>query len=548
MKCKKFQNVISVVCIASLVFFLCAFYTFRGETGTGDANVVSYQTPIDTSRGGTKWTRLFASTTSYVTSYNSTPILTEDAIYIVNADTLYELDYDSGEILRQMTLVARMNTVCNMLYSDQYLYIPLNGGRMECVDVSTMTLCWQSEAFGGQSLSTVFYYEDYVYAGSTVVDSNGTTGTFYCLDATDGSTVWTYTDEDNLGGYYWSGGIVYDGALYFSGDNGILVSHSTDSDEVYDTYTLTDSAYVRAGITYDAAKDALYTVSNDGTLYEIKANNGYIISVSSATLISGSTQVNCTSTPTIYNGRIYIGCMADQYGYIVVMDADTLSTIYTVKGTQYAEIKSSPLVSTRGDLSGTVYVYVSANAVPGGVYYIVDKPDTTSAELMTLYTPATAKQFCLSSITSGTDGTLYYSNDSGTLFAVNEVDVSSDAISSDDAADTSSSDDTVASPSPSPTATTNYISPKKPSNIKIKRKKNKAKIRWNKKNKQSQTVLKIKVGKKKWKKKVIKKKRYAIIKARKCKTLRIRLASRVKYNGTWHYSSYTKTYKSKGRS
>ncbi len=67
-------------------------------------------------------------------------------------------------------------------------------------------------------------------ARQNVLSNGTTTGLFYCLNAKDGSTVWTYEDTDHPGGYYWSGAIVYEDALYFTGDNGIFSkpqSHGT---------------------------------------------------------------------------------------------------------------------------------------------------------------------------------------------------------------------------------------------------------------------------------------------------------------------------------
>lgn len=532
--------------MVSATLFLCAFSTFRGEQGTGAANVVSYETPVDISRGGTIWTRAFSTAGSI--SYNSIPILTEHAIYVVNTNILYELEYNTGKILRQMTLCTKMNSVCNMLLQDHSLYIPLSNGTMECVDITTMTSCWQSEAFGGQSLSTVFYHEGYLYAGSTTVTSQGTTGVFYCLDARDGCTKWTYEDSEHAGGYYWSGGIVRGDALYFTGDNGILVSHSLLEDEVYDTRVLTETAMIRAGITYCEEKDTLYTVSNDGVLYEIRTNGTQIGQITSSSLVPEAGQMNCTSTPTIYNNRIYVGCLADQYGYVTVVDADSLQTVYKVQGPKYAEVKSSPLVSTRGETSGKVYVYFSANAIPGGLYYFIDQPDATTSTWQTLYIPAKAKQFCLSSITAGSDGTLYYSNDSGTLFAVQEVEQSSDQIPATPSVTTTSNPGLSPEPSSIPQVTaspkpdTKQYKPAKPTKVKIKNKKRKVTVRWTKKTKKSQTLLYVKYGSGKWKKKVLKKKTSTTLRKKGKKTIRIRLRCRNKQGKKWYYSAYTKTF------
>ena len=114
-------------------------------------------------------------------------------------------------------------------------------------------------------------------------------------------------------------------------------------------------------------------------------------------------------------------------GQIHVIDAASMTPIYSATSPDCRDIKSSPLVSTGmaseengKNETGSVCVYFTQNALPGGIYYIRDDKTARSAEIETLFTPKEGKQFCLSSIAAGTDGTLYYSNDSGTFFAVQE--------------------------------------------------------------------------------------------------------------------------------
>lgn len=512
--------------------FLSAFTTFRNEQGMDGASVVSSVTPEDTADCGAIWTKKFS---TKGISYNSIPIMGTNGIYVVNSNILYELSYANGQVLRQTTLKEKMNSVCNMLLEEHFLYIPLANGTMECVDITSMTSLWQSESFGGQSLSTAFYHNGYLYAGTTNVLSNGaTTGLFYCLNTKDGSTVWTYEDKDHPGGYYWSGAIVYEDALYFTGDNGILVSHSLTEPVVYDTSTLTTTANIRAGLTYHKETDALYTVAKDGTLFQIQCGNQKITKVSSGKIMNGAKFITCTSTPAIYNNRLYVGCVADQYGYVCVMDALTLAPIYQVKGFQNAEVKSSPLVSTRNSSTGKVTVYVSMNAPPGGLYAFTDMEGKTSASLHTLYIPQ-AKQYCLSSITADDKGRLYYSNDSGTLFCVT---LAKDIPATSTPAVTNTP---MAANTPAPAAKKPVATPKKPYGIKVKKSKKKYKITWKKKSKKYQTIISYRYGKGKWKKKTIKKNTAATIKKSK-KRLQIRLRCKIKNQSKWIYSAYTKTF------
>lgn len=552
----------AVICLLALSLTLsCGFTTFRGETGEGHAGVFTGKTPINPERGGTLWTRSFSFDGK--TTYNSDPIVTESCIYIASGNKLYTLGLD-GSIQGQSVLSGAINTTCHPLLQDSHLFLPLSGGRIQCVNITTMSSEWTSEGLGGQSLSTLYYRDALLYAGTTeIINGSQTKGVFYCLDTSDGSVKWTYEDTEHPGGYYWSGAISRGNALYFSGDNGILVSHSLTGDTVYDTYRLTENAHVRAGITYDAPTDALYTTSTDGIIYKITvSDSGKIGPVQKAVLVPGASAAGCTSTPTIYNNRIYVGCAADQYGYLSVFNALSLNCIYTVKGNKGGEIKSSPLVSagySSGENHRQVYVYTTFNQMPGGIYFIRDDENAASSSFQTLYEPASAMQYCMSSVTPGNDGTLYYSNDSGTLFAVSDVDKSSDRPDpgsreeknpgSQAGIDAQGPQNTGSQGAPSPKKesssgksknTTISEKPKKPDRIKIKKKKHTILLSWRKRTNKSQTVIYTRYGRGKWKKKILPSKKKIRIK-RKKKNLKVRLRSRIRKGGKWIYSGYTKT-------
>lgn len=380
------------------------------------------KTPVDTKTSGAAWLRSFS---DQKIAYNSTPVFYNGLLYIVNGNMLYECNTSDGSVLRTVSLSASMDSVCYMICHGDFLYLPLTGGCIQCIRLTDMKPVWTSESFGGQSLSHVTYADGKLYAGATTKPSGApTAGIFYCLDATDGHTVWTYENTGNPGGYYWSGSVVYQNYVYFTGDNGTLICHSKDTDEVIQSYTLTTSGKIRSNIFMDAETSSFYTASTDGKIHRFQIDvDGSCQNFVSAD-INGCTptSVNCTSTPVVYNGRLYIGSMADGKGLFSVLDADTLEPVYHVTTGTYREVKATPLVAagtSSTDKTGPVTVYFTCNALPGALYYIQDAPGQTSAQIQTLFTPA-QKQYCISSVYAGPDGTLYYSNDSGYLFAVRE--------------------------------------------------------------------------------------------------------------------------------
>ncbi|MCH5268067.1 MAG: PQQ-binding-like beta-propeller repeat protein [Lachnospiraceae bacterium] len=536
----RYQKLIAAITAASVLGL-----TVSTATGVSQANcfVTEEKTPVNTERGGTIWSRSFSDGRG--TTYNSQPIVTEDTIYIVSKNILYALD-SAGNIIRQKTLSASMNSVCFMELYEGKLFIPLSGGCMECVDAETFEHVWLSESFGGQSLSYVTCHEGFVYAGTTEMKMGNTTeGTFYCLDTRDGSVQWSYHNFENTGGYYWSGSCVMNDRLYFAGDNGRLVEHDLTQDVIYSETVLSGEGQIRSNLVYEEDQQALYTVSNVGEFIAYAGEK-----VSSWKLFPQAKAVNCTSTPTIVDGTAYVGAMADGMGYLCVWDIAAHSMRYTVETGKGCEVKSTPLVSTAyGDAK---YIYYSHNNIPGGVYYIIDSKGSVSSVQYTLYEPAVAKQYCISSIVPGAGGVLYYSNDTGTLFAVSEVERSSDYVEPTPPSAGSAVQDKTPSPGTSSgggkenSATSKKVKkPKKPSKVRIKKTKKGFKIRWKKGSGSAKTFVYGKVGKGKWKKLTSTKKTSYIWKNPKKKKTYIRLRSGIKFKNKWYYSEYTKKYKIK---
>lgn len=519
----------TIAVLLLIALFLCpcsvslaVWNSFRNESGHTQANTTQAQTPVNTQTSGPKWRRDF--TSEYGTSLISSPVITETSIYVVSKNLLYELDKD-GNTRKELTLSASMNSVCRITRHENKLFIPLSGGILQCVDISTMTTLWCSEAFGYQSLSTVYYNNDRVYAATT--NAGGTDGLYYCLDASNGQTLWTYRDSSTPCGYYWSGGISTTAsietpateAFLFGGDNGILVSHSLTDDTVYDRYdfsALTKApGKIRAGITYDSDTNAYYTTTNNGYLYQIFLDkNGMFESVNSVFLgtTPDNNATNCTSTPTIYNGRIYVGCYTDSAGRITVVDSATMRVIYSASKPGMQDIKASPLVSTgyaSAENHQKVYVYFTQNAVPGGIYFIEDSLQTVSAEIQTLYEPKNNPQFCLSSIAADKSGMLYYSNDSGTLFAIAEGFAGNDVLAPETSEPTPTTPVSSSTPVPpvitpipsltptsAPQKTSKKITPKAPTRLRYKiKKKNSKKYRvtlsWKKGKNAKKTIFRI---------------------------------------------------------
>lgn len=419
------------------------------------------------SKAGALWTATFSDPYFMGTSMTSTPVVTDTYVYVVNKDSLYELDKKTGKTLRELGLPVRMNSVCDPVLQDGRLYIPLSDGIITCIDTTDMQILWTSENMSQkygmvfQTLGRLRLYDGYLYAGTwcraadkrvNIDREIASDGVFFCIDTKDGHTIWTYRNAENPVGFYWTESVMAHGRLFFNSEDGTLISHSPAEDVVYEKVSLTDGLMLRNGLCASPDGNYLFTVSKAGILIKITLDtDGSIKSVDKAPLITGEAvghlsgsgvpenqlpvsdgylltesngtpDINCTSTPAYCDGTLYTGCAVDGCGYMCVTDASTLKLRYAAQGKPSGEIKSHPLV-INDDIR---HIYFTANENTGSLYHMTDTPAATSGMIETMFTPYSAKQYCLADVVIDDTGILYYSNDSGTLFAIGETDKSAD--------------------------------------------------------------------------------------------------------------------------
>ena len=145
-----------------------------------------------------------------------------------------------------------------------------------------------------------------------------------------------------------------------------------------------------------------------------------------------------TSTPTVYNGRAYVGVSgSEQFGAykghgIAVLDLKTMSVAYVVPTQGYPQT-SGVLTRAYEKETGKVYVYFFDNYTPGKLRVISDEPGQTEATDLeqetdkgntydvgtVLFTPSNAQaQYALCNPIVDEYGTLYFRNDSNHMMAL----------------------------------------------------------------------------------------------------------------------------------
>ena len=393
------------------------------------------EAPVPTEDAEAKWVATLKNSSEWNTSV-SDPLLVGDYVYIAVGSKLYKKNVDTGETAEggEAALVSAIDSTSRMVYTDGLILVPLSSGRLQALTVDTLTTKWVTDALpdgtkgSQQSLSSVTVRDGYAYFGSADADwSNSYGGYLLCVRLSDGKVMWNKANQNSVG-YYWSGMAFAGGYGVIADDSGTVSVVDPATGDVVSTLKVADR--VRTTVLADGS--TLYVASNDGVLHKLSVAADGILSEASSVKFGASS----TSTPVLANGKIIVGGASVDgftggwqgnteyhYGQIAVIDAATMkveNAVCKADGNyirQYGydaggDVKSQPVVSVQ---DGQTYVYFTSNNNPGGIYrYRVGDEE---AEL--LYTPGTANQnYCMSSISVGSDGSLYYTNDSGKLFAI----------------------------------------------------------------------------------------------------------------------------------
>ena len=363
----------------------------------------------------------------------SDPLLVGDYLYVAVGSKLLKKNVDTGETVAESPLAAKIDSTSRMVYTGGVILVPLSSGRLQALTVDVLATVWVTEELPAgpdgaqQSLASITVRDGFAYFGTASANwSESSDGYLLCVRISDGKVMWQHKNE-NSKGYYWAG-------LAFSGNYGVIADDSgtvstVDPETGKTVASLKIAERVRTTVLVDGS--IAYVVGADGVLHKLSVGtDGTLSELGKVTFGSSS-----TSTPVLANGKIVVGGASTEsfmggyqnkytyhYGQLAVIDAETLAVDYSISKADGSyirqgasgggDVKSQPVVSVQ---NGETYVYFTSNNNPGGIYRYRIGDD--EAEL--LYTPVAGdQQYCMASISVGSDGSLYYVNDSGKLFAV----------------------------------------------------------------------------------------------------------------------------------
>lgn len=412
---KKILSLIAVVVMVLSIFNVAVY----GQNSVTDVQTVKNSATV-------KFTKKFGMNHRFSPT---PPIEVNNTLIVVSGNYLYKLDAQTGEEISVVQMTgSTFYAIVSPLYYAGVIYVQLDGGIVQAFDFETMESLWvYKDSLGGQALCPITYDNGYIYTGFW----NGETdyANYVCISTKDEDVnqetenkqaTWTYK---SLGGFYWAGCSVAGNYVVVGCDNGqqgyvekskIVSLDKYNGDVVYSLDVMGD---IRSSVVYQNETNSCYASSKSGYVYRfnIDLSSGKIDNLKFYTA-DGS----ITSTPVVYNNRLYVGVQYNSQGRFVVLDAETMKEIYHCDMLGYPQ---ATMLLTTGYVSdrGKVYIYSTYNNTPGGITVFEDCSGQTVAKKEELFIPdANMSEYCISTICAGEQGTLYYKNDSGYIFALSE--------------------------------------------------------------------------------------------------------------------------------
>ena len=417
----------------------------NGDNNLGITNAKTPYAPEDTEllwavKHGTGWAAAPGS-----------PIMVDGDIYTYSGSTIRRLNSMTGETVTEGTMVDKSSySIVPMTYGDGMVFVGLSGGKIQAFNAKTLESLWvYTDELGGQPNCPITYKDGYIYAGFW--NSEDRNANFACINTVDEDHAsatevkyasWTYT---RAGGFYWAGAYVTDKLAIVGTDDGAggydtngaaLLVFDRFTGEKLDTHEGIRGD-IRSNVSHDPQSDRVFFTTKGGILgnAQIDWDTGKILDYKEVVIkdAQGNANAMSTCTPSVYNGRIYIGVAGtSQFGansghgiavYNLNSDGSmTQAYVYAIVG--YPQ--TSAMVTTAYSAEdGSVYIYLPYNYTPGGVSVLKDKPGqtapvtTTGSGYSEVFTPVgPLAQYCICSTIADQYGTIYYKNDSCYMMAI----------------------------------------------------------------------------------------------------------------------------------
>lgn len=379
----------------------------------GDKNnnaVVNSKAP--TNKTELLWESFSNAPDSWGSVYAGTPILVNNHIYAVRNHKIEMLDAKTGEVKASTKLYSQIGYYSNIIYGGGMIFVPLGNGDVQCFNAATLKSMYLIEnpaslgSYWGV-YGAMHYDNGKLYVGySNQVDYGG----YAVYDTLDPNIddeyevvkpLWMTGEKDQS--YYGSGAVTIKDMVVIGGDGGIVSVRNAKSGEELSKLQL--SGKIRCSLVY--ADGYIWTTTQNKKIYKLLLSESGKITVAEEADLPN----NSNASPVVTGGKVYVTGGVWGAGFFAVYDMN-LTLLAQEKGENPF---NTPTVSTAYD---NVCVYFTENG-PEGSLYMAEVTANNKITLTKIYTPE-HQQYSMSKVIIGSDGTIYYANDSGYLFAIRD--------------------------------------------------------------------------------------------------------------------------------
>lgn len=379
----------------------------------GDKNnnaVVDSKAP--TNKTELLWESFSNAPDSWGSVYAGTPILVNNHIYAVRNHKIEMLDAKTGEVKASTKLHSQIGYYSNIIYGGGMIFVPLGNGDVQCFNAATLKSMYLIEnpaslgSYWGV-YGAMHYDNGKLYVGYSNQRDYGGYAVYDTLDPNIDDEyevvkpLWITGEKDQS--YYGSGAVTIKDMVVIGGDGGIVSVRNAKSGEELSKLQL--SGKIRCSLVY--ADGYIWTTTQNKKIYKLLLSESGKITVAEEADLPN----NSNASPVVTGGKVYVTGGVWGAGFFAVYDMN-LTLLAQEKGENPF---NTPTVSTAYD---NVCVYFTENGPEGSLY----KAEVTANNKITLtkiYTPE-HPQYSMSKVIIGSDGTIYYANDSGYLFAIRD--------------------------------------------------------------------------------------------------------------------------------
>jgi len=346
------------------------------------------------------------------------PIISSGMIYVLAGNgTLWALDEVTGKTIWKSQMAGRTFQTSTPACDGERIYAATDSGDLAAFDVRTGRVIWTRHLTENRFECPVTYSDERIYLGESIAYGKKLKR-YFSFDP-DGNECWNVTRVTS--GYLWDGACVVGDFAVWGDNDGVLLSVNRTDGIVVDVLDLKDES--RIGFAKEDAGRIRSSVSwKDGYIYtssEYSLDIGYAwkIGFNETTGLFendgwGTAVGFSTSTPAVYNGRVYLGVGEHgQTGELACLDDSSGDVIWSYQ--LDGGVKSSPALSVAGERVCICFVTAKVNT---SAYCLEDTG--TEGRMVWSFNPPD-KGYAVGSVAiSG--GSVYFGTDNGILYCLSD--------------------------------------------------------------------------------------------------------------------------------